>query len=288
MMSRWIVFVLVCWLCAAGLASAEGEQPADAASTASLLDVPQLPDTPTQKQGTVTYVDGDLRKKSTQAESWESAPEKSPVGAGDQVRTLQRSRAELELIQSGLIRLAPRTTIDILKLEEESRTKATETAVLLSAGDLWTNVGPVAADASFEIFTPVAAAAITGTVVRMSAGADSAQKADVFSCWVYQGHVAVTPLKPDGKSLEDTTFTVNAGEEFTLVKEFEQYRRDQEKAFREFEKKQTGAYEEFKRQQQQAFHEFKSFRYQSGKLDPEKQLQLGWVRWNLMRDGQLR
>ena len=287
-MSRWIVFALACWLCVAGLAFAQGEQPADTTRAAPSLDIPQLPEPPTQKQGTVTYVDGDLKKKSTQAELWASAPEESPVGAGDQVRTLQRSRAELELIESGLIRLAPRTTIAILKLEEESRTKATEAAVLLSAGDLWTNLGPVAADASFDIFTPVAAAAITGTVVRMSAGADSAQNADVFNCWVYRGHVAVTPLKPDGMTLEDTTFTVNAGEEFTLVKEFEEYRRKEEKAFSEFEKQQMGAYEEFKQKQEKAFQEFKSFRYQLGKLDLEKQLQLGWVRWNLMRDEQLK
>jgi hypothetical protein len=266
------------------LAFAQGEDRADLTFEATAPDTLRAAQTVAEKQGTVTYVVGELKRKPVEVETWANAPEKSPVVAGDKVRTLRRSRAELELAQSGLIRLAPMTTIDILKLEEESKTKATETAVMLAAGDIWANVDEVKADASFEIFTPVAAAAITGTVLRMSASADSAMKADVLTCWVYQGHIAVTPLKADGRALEDTTFTVSAGQEFTILKEFEEYKLKEKKAFEEFQKQQIGGYEEFRKQQKEAFKRFRSFRYEVKELDLEKQLELGWVRWNLMRD----
>jgi len=287
-MIRFAACMFALCLAMAPAGAAGVEETACSAAEAIEADTVQTSGVPDTKQGTVTYVDGQLKRKAAQAPLWTSAPELSPVVAGDRVRTLRRSRAELELVESGVIRLAPTTTIDILKLEQESKLKATEAAVRLEDGDIWANVDPVRADASFDIYTPIAAAAITGTVLRMTATADTARGANVLNCWVYQGDIAVTPLKPDGVGMEDTTFTVHAGEEFTLVRAFEEYRRKEEKAFREFQEQQREGFEAYKRRQEEDFKQFKSFGYQLRELDLAKQLQMGWVRWNLMRDDKLR
>ena len=73
------------------------------------------------KKGTVTYVEGNARKKPVKGESWIEAIVNSSVIEGEKLKTLRRSRAELELTEGNIIRLAERTTIDIVKLFEENR-----------------------------------------------------------------------------------------------------------------------------------------------------------------------
>ena len=106
---------------------------------------------------------------------------------GDRVRTYQRSRAELELLDLDVIRMAPETIIDIVKLYEETKEKIKETQIKLEKGDLWANINKKKKDTKFGISAPVAVAAITGTVLRMGVTADSTTELKV-----YNGEVRIT------------------------------------------------------------------------------------------------
>ena len=83
------------------------------------------------KKGLLKYKDGQVRKKEITSEDWQPAEVNSTVLSGDRVRTYQRSRAELELMELDLIRMAPETIIDVVKLYEETKNKETETKIAL-------------------------------------------------------------------------------------------------------------------------------------------------------------
>ena len=153
------------------------------------------------KKGLVTYVDGSAKKQKRQELQWSSVYKNTPVQGGERVRTMTKSRAELVLAELEVIRMAPKTTIDILKLYDETAEKTKESNILLQKGDLWANVSVKSKSASFSIGTPVAAAAITGTTLRMSVEEDSSSELRV-----YQGEVALsnvpTPSALKSRSLE--------------------------------------------------------------------------------------
>ncbi len=140
-----------------------------------------------EKKGIVTYADGQVKRRKTELENWQDAPEKTEVLSGDKVRTYRQSRAELDLAQLDIIRLAPRTIIDIVKLYEETKEKKLETKIKVEEGELWANVHEVEMDTQFDISAPIAAAAITGTVLRVKVDDDSTTQIKV-----YKGEVKVS------------------------------------------------------------------------------------------------
>lgn len=145
--------------------------------------------------GEVTYVKGRARRRPLDVDEWIRAREGSEIISGDKVRTLRDSRAELSLKEMNLIRLAPLTTIDIVKLYEESKEGRDETQIDVEKGDIWAHVAEVEEDAKFNISTPVTGAAITGTRFRISVDKDSSTVLKV-----YEGEVRVTNL-PDQEEL---------------------------------------------------------------------------------------
>ncbi len=146
------------------------------------------------KKGMLKYKDGQVRKKEITSEDWQPAEVNSTVLSGDRVRTYQRSRAELELMELDLIRMAPETIIDVVKLYEETKNKETETKIALQKGDLWAKIKEKDKTTKFDISAPVAVAAITGTILRMGVTADSSTQLKV-----YHGEVKITnaPEKTD-------------------------------------------------------------------------------------------
>ena len=112
------------------------------------------------KKGVVTYTDGRVKKKQLTAPDWQNAEKNSPVITGDRVRTYKRSRAELELLELDIIRMAPETTIDIVKLYDETKGKVKETKLSLQQGDIWAKIGNAAynqvsaANCGYESFQP--------------------------------------------------------------------------------------------------------------------------------------
>lgn len=146
-----------------------------------------------ERKGIVAFAEGEVRKQPPASEMWENAPVQSAVNSGEKVRTYQMSRAELELIQLDIIRLAPKTTILLDRLYEETREKKLATSIKVEKGEIWASVHEVNAETEFDISAPVAAAAITGTVLRMTVRDDSTTQLKV-----YKGEVKITnaPEKP--------------------------------------------------------------------------------------------
>ena len=139
------------------------------------------------KKGVVSYVDGDVKKQPLSSDLWQSAPVKTAVNSGEKVRTYLQSRAELELLQLDIIRLAPKTIIALDKLYEETKEKKLKTSIKVENGEIWASVHEVNAQTDFDIAAPVAAAAITGTVLRMKVDEDSSTQLKV-----YKGEVKIT------------------------------------------------------------------------------------------------
>lgn len=151
----------------------------------------------TQKKGLVTYADGQVRKRQLDHENWENAPVNTEVISGDKVRTYSESRAELDLASLDIIRLAPRTIIDVVKLYEETKEKKVATSIELEQGELWASVHEVEVNTEFDISAPVAAAAITGTVLRMKVNEDTTTQVKV-----YNGEVEVRKITVQEESTQ--------------------------------------------------------------------------------------
>jgi len=153
------------------------------------------PQTDAAKKGLFTVVEGSVKKKQVQDPEWIRAQVQTNVLGGDRVRTLLQSRAEMKLSQLDVIRLAPQTTIDIVKLYEETKEKKIATQIKVKEGDIWGKVKSVDAKSSFEVSSDFAGAAITGTIFRIHQ--DSAKQETQLK--VYTGEVKISnvPAKMD-------------------------------------------------------------------------------------------
>jgi translation initiation factor 2 beta subunit (eIF-2beta)/eIF-5 len=150
----------------------------------------------TSKQGVVTYVDGSVKKRTGEVTEWTPAPKNTRVVNGDKVRTYQKSRAELQLEELEIIRMAPQTTIDVIQLYEETKEKRRETKINLVEGDIWAKVNKKKGEEKFSISTPLTVSAITGTTLRLSFDEDSTTQLKV-----YTGEVQIT----NGTEIPQTT-----------------------------------------------------------------------------------
>ena len=148
------------------------------------------------KKGIVTYSDGQVKRKAIEAELWKAAPVQTEVLSGDKIRTYRKARAEIDLAELDIIRLAPRTIIDILKLYEETEDKKLKTKINIEQGEVWAKVHKIKVDTEFDISAPVSAAAITGTVLRIKVAADSTTQLKVYS-----GEVRITNA-PEKKNIK--------------------------------------------------------------------------------------
>ena len=112
---------------------------------------------------------------------------------------------------------------------------------------------------------------------------------------VYTGAVGVTPLKADGLTLEDTTFTIAAGNVFTITSNFEEYMQQQYKEMEQFRDQEKNDFEKFSEQQTKEFQDainaekkefaqYKSQYYSQANIDLNKERKSDWVRWNKERD----
>jgi len=140
-----------------------------------------------QQKGLVTYVSGNVKKRTADAPNWIRAEKNSAVISGDKVRTYRESLAELELMEIDIIRMAPQTILDVIKLYEETREKRREVKINLEQGDVWANVSKEKGQVKFDIATPLTVAAITGTTLRLSFDSDSTTQLKV-----YRGQVNIT------------------------------------------------------------------------------------------------
>ena len=239
-----------------------------------------------EPMGSVSFMIGDVGIQKCGKTDWKDAELEQSTYENDKVKTQEESRCEVTLSDQKILRIGEKTVFEILR-EPDGNTK-----VGVKSGKVWMNIRSLVEKEQFEVATPTAVAAIRGTVYRISCDT-------TYSSYrVYDGSVVVTPFKEDGKTLEDSTFTVNAGEEFTVVKDFEEYKRQQKEALEKFKKSEEEQLEEFRRQQREGFEEFKQkekeafqkFKFLHVELksfDQEKDRKLDWVKWNLERDKEL-
>lgn len=181
MLSRAVftVFLIAFFISLEFDANTQAESPADSSSN--------MTDTTSAHRGQVTDVEGQARRLPIQSQDWIVAVKGSEVISGDKVRTLRDSRAELALRELNIIRMAPLTTIDIIKLYEETKEGRDQTQIDVEKGDIWALVNKVEETAVFNVSSPVAGAAITGTRFRLHVEEDSST-----TLKVYEGEVGIT------------------------------------------------------------------------------------------------
>ncbi len=135
-------------------------------------------DTPASA-GTVTYVKGTAQKKAAKGEDWERAKENTQLTSGDKIKTLEKTRAEIRLEAGKVIRLDENTTVDLVKLVEESQNRV-ETDIKLEQGNLWAKVGKLGENAELKVESPIAGASIRGTTFRVEVAIDGATQLNVY------------------------------------------------------------------------------------------------------------
>lgn len=133
----------------------------------------------TSGAGTITYVKGIAQKKGTAGEEWERARENTNLASGDKVKTLEKTRAEIRLEAGKVIRLDENTTVDLVKLVEESQGKV-ETDIKMEQGNLWAKVGKLGEKTEFKVESPIAGASIRGTTFRVGVTLDGSTQLNVY------------------------------------------------------------------------------------------------------------
>jgi len=159
---------------------------------------------------TVTYVEGDVVKRPEEKEDWTPALLNTSIVKGYKVRTHVESRAELTLSTRSVIRLAPRTTVDIVKLYEESREGFHETLFEVEEGDLWASVEGLGDSDSFAITSDIMGTACRGTTYRINVADDGTTMLRVYEGTVELWDPMMARLGPGfwetaPKDGEDTT-----------------------------------------------------------------------------------
>ena len=160
------------------------------------------PQRPSDEKGIVSYVEGSVRKKAVGEDDFRTnVALKTPVRSREAYRTMVRSRAELELSEMDILRLAPRTTVDLVALYEETRTGTQKTDIVLEEGDLWAQVNSAGDNSEFMMNTDIAAAAITGTNFRLSKNGEQTEMR------VYHGEVKISNARDRMDKIEPSSVT---------------------------------------------------------------------------------
>ena len=236
-----------------------------------------------QPLGKITFFMGGIKLQNSGDPKWNNATFNSSVMANDKVKTDKQSRCEVTFGSKKVMRIGEKSIVEITK------DKAGVEEATVEKGSFWLSLFLPKGTSSFQLKSPSSVCSIRGTVYRM----DCDENQSTYRC--YKGEIAVTPFKEDGKTLSDSTFTIGAGEELILVMDFEEYKKQQEKAIEDFKKKEMDDFENFKQQDQKQFQEmlkkdeedFKevnNINYKKSTFDKEEDLKSDWVQWNTERD----
>src|SRR3989304_7119448 len=212
------------------------------------LSLPAFAEETPSGAGTITYVKGTAQKKGTKGEDWERAKENTTLTSGDKVKTLEKTRAEIRLEAGKVIRLDENTTVDLVKLVEESQNKV-GTDIKIEQGNLWAKVGKLGENTELKVESPIAGASIRGTTFRVEVAVDKSTQLNV-----YEGVVEVyNPMQtakgpitrieaprevkkpgyiegPKEVSLDEWTYIVKDMQRFTItpagIKKVEEFKKD--------------------------------------------------------------
>ncbi len=225
-----------------------------------------------------TYTDGDVKKRLTGAVKWLTAGQDTTVIEGDKVRTMREARAELKFFNEDIVRLAPKTTIDIEKLFIEQNTRGAD--VNVDEGEVWMNIAALTEEADYTVGSLSAETVIRGTILRM--GIDDEEMTHIK---VYQGKVEVSPIEPedsgDNKKDDNKTGVPSFWENMA-----------NDGGPKEVEGPKEVSFEDWirvieKLQQITVTKEGKIYSWGNFSKDDEDE-QTDWVKWNKVRDRELK
>lgn len=233
--------------------------------------------------GKITFYMGDIRLQPAGQVKWSNATFNTGVSQSDKVKTDKQSRCELTFTNRKVMRVGEKSIVEITK------DKAGTEEVTMKKGSAWLSLFLPRGKSSFRLKTPSSVCSIRGTVY----GLDSDENQTTYRC--YDGTISVTPFKEDGTTPDDSTFEIRAGEELILVKNFEEYKKQQEKAIEDFKRKEMEDFEKFKQQDQQQyqdmlkkdaedFKKINNMNYKRTSFDRTEDMKSDWVQWNMERD----
>jgi hypothetical protein len=135
--------------------------------------------------GTVTFLSGQASRiaggKST------ALADGAPVFAGDVIETQKRTRLEIKMNDSSVLRLGPSAKVDLSAATFGRSVEDRQVSAKLQVGNVWAKVAKtVGGESRFEVKTENAVAGVRGTTFRV----DAAQDRSVV-VKVYNGTVAV-------------------------------------------------------------------------------------------------
>ncbi|NOX89822.1 MAG: hypothetical protein GXO77_12430, partial [Calditrichaeota bacterium] len=213
---------------------------------------------------------------------WNPVKYYMPVRDKDRIKTGKQSRCEITFSNKKVMRIGENSIVQV------TRDQMGNEQVEMSRGRAWVSLF-LKGLSKITIKTPTSVCAVRGTVYRLES--DSNQTS--YRC--YEGELEITPYKKDRSALADSSITLGAGEELILVMDFEEYKKQQEKAFKEFKQKDMDEFEQFLKKDQQAFEDmvkkdleaFKQMQgvsYKKSTFDQQEDSNSDWVQWNKERD----
>jgi len=142
-------------------------------------------------RGVITALEGEAEKRTAPEADWLETALEMDVYAKEMVRTLPDSFAEISLLRGSVIRLAPKTTINMNKLYEEAEDQIV-TNIQVAEGEIWGNVNKAGEDELFSVDSTSVSSSIIGTVFRINTGDEGTL------IKVYRGNVEVSgkPVDP--------------------------------------------------------------------------------------------
>jgi Uncharacterized protein conserved in bacteria len=248
--------------------------------------------------GSISVIVGSAFIKHDGDTAWVKARVRMPVCENDAVTTKSESECEITLIDDQVVRLSENTAA-IISGKRDANTK-----ISAAKGSVWINVKHLINNKrSFDVTTPTAVAAIRGTVFSVQCDPN---KSDYL---VFKGTVAVTTASSKAKNTGDSTFLVNSGSQFTLVKdlnlylkqeekdiknyleqsneEFEKYKNEEQEKYDKFEKEMQEQINKMISEERSAFKQLDNMNYAIRPIDVNKISKSEWVKWNQARDKEL-
>ena len=230
--------------------------------------------------GKVTLPLGHVFVQSTKESNWLKAGFNREVFQNEKVKTESKSRCEVKLDEKKVLRIGEQTMVTFLESKNAS--------IHIEFGQAWLTDLSQKRKAT-NIRMPTAVAAIRGTVFRIDCNNNHS------TINVYAGTVDVSPLKDDGLTPEDTTFSVEAGEKLVVTKNLEEYIEKQNKALQKFKDKEESDFDAFRKKEiedykahlmaeRAQFKQFKSYNVHKSKIGTENPQSSEWINWNKERD----
>jgi hypothetical protein len=230
--------------------------------------------------GAITLPLGHVFVQSPKESNWLKAGFNREVFQNEKVKTESKSRCEVKLDEKKVLRIGEQTMVSFLEFKNAS--------IHIEFGQAWLTDLSQKRKAT-SIRTPTAVAAIRGTVFRIDCNNNHS------TINVYAGTVDVSPLKDDGLTPEDTTFSIEAGEKLVVAKNLEEYIEQQNKALQQFKDKEESDFDAFKKKETEdykahlmveraQFKQFKSYNVHKSKIDTGITQLSEWINWNKERD----